>query len=465
MRIPPNRSHGAAPTIGRRQKGDWNLCGSAAHGAIACNRSLSSQAGTCSQAGIDRRRRLAGKPFLEVATRAMDPVLKEWLDLVVRWVHVITGIAWIGASFYFNWLLNHLREPSGGERRTLGELWAVHGGGFFHVQKRSIPPGELPQPLHWFKWEAYWTWISGFVLLVLVYYVGADVYLLGDADIGAPAAIAIGLATLAGGWLVYDTVWRSPLARNPTLTTLLCFVLVVVLAWALNQVFSGRGAYMHVGALLGTLMVGNVFRVIMPAQRELVAATREGREQDRDLGAYAEQRSLHNNYMTLPVIFVMISNHYPATYAHQLNWLVLAVLFVAGTAVRHYFNIRHRRGNWRSAWLLAASAAGVAALAYLTAPSPGPGGPDAERVAFAEVQRVIERRCTSCHSARPSSEMFRTPPKGVTFDTPEQIRAQAPRIQMQTIATAAMPPGNLTGMTETERALLARWLEQGAGLE
>ncbi|NIR31918.1 MAG: urate hydroxylase PuuD [Gammaproteobacteria bacterium] len=395
----------------------------------------------------------------------MDPIVSEWLGLVVRWVHVISGIAWVGASFYFNWLLNHLRAPATTDHHALGELWAIHAGGFFHVQKRTIAPGALPAPLHWFKWEAYWTWISGFVLLVLVYYLGAEVYLIDRqvADIGVGIAVTIGIGTLALGWLVYDLLWRSPLAERPRLAGAVSFALVVALAWGLDQVFSGRGAYMHVGALLGTLMAGNVFRIIMPAQRELVAATREGREQDRRLAAFAEQRSLHNNYMTLPVLFVMISNHYPSTYSHELNWVVLAVLFAAGTAVRHYFNVRHRRGNWRSAWLLGAPAVAVAALAYVTAPAPRGAG--SEPVAFEAVQSIIEARCVSCHSAHPTSELVLSPPKGVTFDTPEQIRAQAVQIQAQAIASTAMPPGNLTGMADAERQLLARWIAQGAPLE
>ncbi len=397
----------------------------------------------------------------------MDATLGEWLNLVIRWIHVITGIAWIGASFYFNWLLNRLVAPPPGDTRVLGALWAIHAGGFFRVQKRRIPAGELPEPLHWFKWEAYWTWISGFALLVLVYYVGARLYLIDPAvaDLSAPAAVAVGLVSLVVSWFVYDLLWRSPLGQRRILATAISCLLLVLLTYALCRVFSGRGAYIHVGAVLGTLMVGNVFRVIMPAQRELVAATRAGREQDEALSAASEQRSLHNNYLTLPVLFVMVSNHYPTTFAHPLNWLILLVLFAAGGLVRHYFNVRHRRGNWASSWLLALAAVAVAGVAYLTAADGARTTAAGPPVRFAEVRAIVDRHCLSCHSATPTSELFVTAPKNVVFDTAEQIRRQAPQIRAQTVTTHAMPLGNLTAMTLEERGVLARWIAQGAALE
>ncbi len=394
----------------------------------------------------------------------MDPVISEWLNLVIRWIHVITGIAWIGASFYFNWLLIRLRDPESDHPRVLGELWAIHAGGFFRVQKRRIEPGQLPAPLHWFKWEAYWTWISGFLLLVLVYYVGAELYLVDPevADIGPGFAVALGIGTLVLGWLVYDLLWRSRLARHAVVASSVSFLLLAALSYGLDQIFSARGAYIHVGAVLGTLMVGNVFFVIMPAQRELVAATNEGRAQDPALTERAELRSLHNNYLTLPVLFVMISNHYPSTYGHEQGWLVLLGLFLVGAGVRHYFNVRERRGNWGAAGWLAASAAGVIAIAYVTvAPAPPRDGVD-EQVAFVEVREVISRHCVSCHSARPTSELFKEAPKGVAFDTADQIRRHAAQIHAQTVATRVMPLGNLTRMTSEERALIGNWIAQGA---
>jgi len=399
----------------------------------------------------------------------MNPILSEWLGLAIRWIHVITGIAWIGASFYFNWLLNHLiaaREgEEKGEERVVGELWAVHAGGFFKVQKRTLPPGQLPDPLHWFKWEAYWTWISGFALLVLVYYAGASAYLIDPAvaDIRPATAIAIGIGSLVGSWFVYDGLWRSPLAHNRALCSAISCLLLVGLAWGLSRVFSGRGAYIHVGAVLGTLMVGNVHRVIMPAQRQLVAATQSGAEQDRALTRQAELRSLHNNYLTLPVLFVMISNHYPMTYGYRWNWVVLLVLFAVGAAVRHYFNVRHRRGNLASAWLLVLPAAVVALLAWFTAPAALAPDAAARKVSFARVQAVIDRRCVTCHSAHPTSPLFTSPPKDVMFDTASQIAARAAQIRTQVVVTRAMPLGNLTHMTREERELVARWIDQGGG--
>ena len=397
----------------------------------------------------------------------MDPLVSEWLNLVVRWIHVITGIAWVGASFYFNWLLNHLIAPQKDEQAVVGELWAIHAGGFFKVQKRNIEPGHLPTPLHWFKWEAYWTWISGFLLLAIVYYMGANVYLIDRnvADISNGTAITIGIGTLIGGWFVYDLLWRSPLAQNRPLANALSFLLVVAVAFGLSHVFSGRGAYIHVGAMLGTLMAGNVFRVIMPAQRQLVAATEQGTGQDTTLAKSAELRSLHNNYMTLPVLFIMISNHYPSTFGHTFNWVVLTVLFVVGALVRHYFNVRHSQGNWASAWLLGAAAASVAGLAYLIAPPSTPEASNTERVSFAQVRNILQQRCTSCHSSNPTSDLFPVAPKNIALDTPEQVRNLALQIKAQTVTSLAMPLGNITQMTEAERDVLGQWIDQGAHID
>ncbi len=402
----------------------------------------------------------------------MDPTLRDWLELVVRWAHIVTGIAWIGASFYFNWLLNHLTVPKGGGDKIEGELWAIHAGGFFKVEKRRIEAGQLPAPLHWFKWEAYWTWITGFLLLAIIYYLGAGVYLVDAnvADITPGTAVAIGIGALVASWFVYDLLWRSPLAKNrPPLAAGISVLLLVGLAFGLSQVLSGRGAYIHVGAVLGTLMAGNVYRVIMPAQRELVAATNEGRSQDRSLSAFAEQRSLHNNYMTLPVLFVMVSNHYPGTYAHEFNWLVLAVLFLAGVLVRYFFNVRHRRGYLASAWALGAAAVVLAGLYLADALERGDGvaaAPDGEdAVAFSTVRAVVTHHCTNCHSERPTHEAFEAPPSGFVLDTPQQIKSGAQRILARAVVTNAMPLGNETGMTQEERDLLANWIYQGAKVD
>lgn len=401
----------------------------------------------------------------------MDPHLSEWLNLVLRWIHVITGIAWIGASFYFNWLLNRLRRPGAGEADVTGELWAIHAGGFFQVRKLATVPGGLLSGLHWFKWEAYWTWISGFVLLVLVYYLEARVYLIDPrvADIGVAAAVGIGVGVLVAGWLAYDFLWRSPLAERQWAAVTVSLMLFVGAAYGLGQVFSGRGAYIHVGALLGTLMVGNVFRVIMPAQRQLVAAAKAGGRPDPVLAADAERRSLHNNYMTLPVLFTMVSNHYPGTFGHRQGWLVLVALFAVGAGVRHYFNVRHR-GNWSNAWIVAAAAVATIGIIVATAPTTlrdagSRAAPPGAKVAFAEARHIIVKKCLTCHSERPTHESFDAAPKDVRFDTPAQIRAMVGKIRTTTVTTETMPLGNLTQMTPEERAILGRWIDQGAPID
>ncbi|MFQ5784146.1 MAG: urate hydroxylase PuuD [Alphaproteobacteria bacterium] len=398
----------------------------------------------------------------------MDPNLGEWLNLIVRWTHVITGIAWIGTSFFFNWLDSRL-TPTETERPGVeGELWLVHSGGFYHVEKRQLAPHELPRRLHWFVWEATFTWLSGILLLAIVYYLGADVYLLdrGVSDIGAGAAIVLGLATLAASWVVYDLVWRAPpAARNPALAAVLCFALLVAVAYGLSQVIGGRAAYIHVGALLGTLMAANVWVHIIPAQREMVAATKQGREADPGLGRHAKRRSLHNNYMTLPVVFIMVSNHYAGTYGHALNWLVLALIALAGAGVRHYFNKRHNGEATAIGWL--AAAAGVMVAAFLVAGPPerarqAANAAAGDAVSFAAVRAVVERRCLSCHSATPADKNFAEPPAAVAFDTPEQIANLVERIFARVVVTRTMPLANKTGMTDEERDLVARWIVQGA---
>ncbi len=390
----------------------------------------------------------------------MNPIVSEWLNLIIRWAHVITGIAWIGASFYFNWLLNRLRDPEPTDKKVMGELWAIHAGGFFKVQKRHLEPGTLPDPLHWFKWEAYWTWITGFMLLVLIYYFGASAYLIDSnvAEISPGAAIAIGLGTLVFGWFGYDLFWSLQAIKDrPRFGALVSFLLVVAIAYGLGQVFSGRGAYLHVGAMLGTIMAANVFAVIMPAQRQLVAATLQGAEQDMQLAANAGLRSLHNNYMTLPVLFVMLSIHYPGTYGYEHGWAVLAAMFLIGALVRHYFNVRHIQGNWRPAWMLGVAALMVVALAVITAPKQAPGD---MRVSTAQAMSIVQEHCTTCHSVSPDRPEFQSAIKGLMFDTPEQVRKDAARVIAQAVHSNAMPLGNQTGMTAEERTLLGAWLTQ-----
>ena len=390
----------------------------------------------------------------------------EWLNLLGRWVHLITGIAWIGASFYFVWLDNHLLPPKqsdAADKGVGGEVWAVHGGGFYHAQKYRVAPATLPEPLHWFKWEAYTTWLSGFFMLVLVYYLNADTYLIDPAVLALSPlqAIVIGLATMALGWLVYDALCRSPLGRDDRWLGLALLVMMTLAAWGLSHVFSGRGAYIHYGAILGTLMVGNVFFVIIPGQRELVKAKLAGREVDPTPGLKAKQRSVHNTYFTLPVLFTMMSNHYAMVFNHAYNWLLLVLISLAGAAIRVYFVLRHKgRAPW---WPLLLGVALLAGVAVASAPPPAPAivavaNPAAE---FARVVSVVELRCASCHAAQPSQPGFAAAPKGVLLDTPARIAAQATPIYQQ-VLSRAMPLGNLTGMTEAERQRVLNWYAAGA---
>jgi len=294
----------------------------------------------------------------------MDSLLQEWLDLVVRWVHVIAGIAWIGSSFFFMWLDAHLEKPSAPRRGIEGELWMTHSGGFYRVEKIKIAPEEMPRSLHWFKWEAAFTWLSGVTLLAVVYYLGSGLDFLDPslARLGSVGVTVIGFAVLGIAWLIYDALYMSPLARTQ-LAALIGTALLVAAAYVFSQYMSGRAAYLHVGAIMGTIMAANVWVRIIPAQRELVAATKAGRVPDERLGLRGKQRSVHNNYLTLPVVFIMISNHFSSTWGHALNWLVLAGLALVGAGVRHYFNLRNKGENaW---WIWPIAAAVMVALFFL----------------------------------------------------------------------------------------------------
>ncbi|MDU9398538.1 urate hydroxylase PuuD [Pseudomonas sp. zfem003] len=423
----------------------------------------------------------------------MEAHLTEWLNLSIRWVHMITGIAWIGASFYFVWLENNLNRKNPRDGLS-GDLWAIHGGGIYHLEKYKLAPPKMPDNLHWFKWEAYFTWMSGVALLTVVFYLNPTLYLIAPGvDLSPAAAIGIGIGSLVAGWFIYDLLCDSPLGKQPALLGLILFVLVIGAAWGFTQVFSGRGAYIHVGALIGTIMVGNVFRIIMPAQRALVKAIEENRTPDPALPAKGLLRSRHNNYFTLPVLFIMISNHFPSTYGSQYNWLILAGIAVIAVLVRHYFNTRHESN--RFAWTLPAGALGMICLAFVTSPNykaatPAPvaSAPQAPASApaqaaeqpagqapqasassgspqFDKVHSVIQERCTVCHSAKPTSPLFTAAPAGVMFDTPQQIQALAPKIQAQAVASQIMPLGNITQMPPEERELIGSWIAQGARTE
>ncbi|RYE03807.1 MAG: hypothetical protein EOP61_03135 [Sphingomonadales bacterium] len=385
--------------------------------------------------------------------------ITEWLNLAIRWLHLTAGIAWIGSSFYFVWLDLHLTPPKTGD--ASGEVWSVHGGGFYHNQKYQVAPAQMPDKLHWFKWEAYWTWISGFSLLVLVYYVGAQSFLIDPAKVALSPwqGIAIGLASLALGWIIYDRLCRSSIGASNQLLGICWFLCLLFAAFALNSVFTARGAYLHIGAIVGSVMVGNVFFVIIPNQKKVVADLIAGRTPDPALGAAAKQRSLHNNYMTLPVLFIMISHHYPMTYGAERPWLVLALLGLTGVAVRHVFNLRHREQSTGRAMVIAAAMA----LISVTYVSMEKGRTAAARpVAFVEVQPIVAKHCATCHSATPTHPEFPVAPLGLKLDTYDQAKAAAPRIKAMAVDSEVMPLGNVTGMTKVEREQLGAWITSGS---
>ncbi|HXC54156.1 MAG TPA: urate hydroxylase PuuD [Rhizomicrobium sp.] len=395
----------------------------------------------------------------------MDVDVVPWLELALRWLHVITGIAWIGASFYFVWLDGHIRKAEGGNPLVAGELWAVHGGGFYHNQKYLVAPAQLPPELHWFKYEAYFTWISGFALLAVIYYLGANVFLIDKAKLALspPEAIAISLAFLAGGWLVYDGLCRSPLGKDGPLFGGVWFLVLVGAAYALTHIFSDRAAFLHVGAIVGTAMVANVFFVIIPNQKKVVASMLAGETPDARLGLQAKQRSLHNNYMTLPVVLMMISNHYPMLFASKIAWLLLAALSLSGIMIRHVFNLRHKG---ETNWLLAFGAVLVFVAAMLIGISvqhDGEAAP-AKSVAYATARAIIDRHCIMCHAAHPTHAGISVAPEGLDFTRDDVVRQNASRMLLQAVTTKAMPLGNETGMTDAERAELGAWLRSGAAV-
>jgi uncharacterized membrane protein len=399
----------------------------------------------------------------------VDPYITEWLNLLVRLLHVVAAIAWIGASFYFIALDYSLRPPADArdaERGVGGETWEVHGGGFYRVEKFRVAPATLPERLTWFKWEAYTTWLSGFVLLVVLYYLNPNTYLI-DRSVAALdplPAVAISIGILAIGWLVYDGLCRL-LEDNDRLLSIAIGLILIGVSFGASLVFAPRAVYIQVGSLLGTWMAANVFFVIIPGHWDLVRAKQAGTEVDPKPGLRGKQRSIHNNYLTLPAIFAMLSNHFPMTYGHDQGWLILVVIMAVLVAVRHFFNLRHQG---RTVWAIpAGAAAAMALLAVLIAPPADTASVDASAppVAFETVQSIIELRCQTCHSEDPTHEGFTAPPLGVTFDTPEQIQAQAERIEQMAVITKAMPLGNVTGMTDDERETLGTWIRQGAKLE
>jgi len=386
----------------------------------------------------------------------------EWGNLLIRWLHVTAAMAWIGTSFYYIALDYHLIEPKNPDAEEAGvggEAWEIHGGGFYRVEKYRVAPRALPSPLHWFKWEAYTTWLSGFGLLIVLYYANANTYLVDRsvADIPAWVAVLISLAILIAAWHVYDGLCRI-LERRGRLLAAAIAVVIALTAFGVSHVLSPRAAYLQVGAMIGTWMAANVLFIIIPGQKELVRAKQQGREPEAIYGIRGKQRSIHNNYLTLPVLIAMLSNHFSFTYQHPQGWLILLALMGLGAWVRHFFNLRNQG---RVVWAIPASAAvGVVVLAVLVAPRAAPSS--GANVTFAQAQAVIRQRCAPCHSIAPTQPGFTAPPNGVTFDTSDQIVGRAQDIYQQAVVTRNMPFGNLTNITDDERNLLAAWVQEGA---
>ncbi len=387
---------------------------------------------------------------------------QAWANLAVRWLHLTAGIAWIGSSFYFMWLDSHLKTPANPPKGVAGELWSVHSGGFYHQMKFMVAPEGMPDDLHWFKWEAYTTWISGVLLLALIFYVGADVNLIDKNRLAlAPwQAIGIGMAAIAAGWIVYDALCRSPIGDRTRLFAVVWFGVLTAAAYGLTRIFADLGAVMHLGAIIGTVMVANVFLIIIPNQRKVVAQVLAGQTPDPRLGKQAKQRSVHNNYMTLPVLFIMLSNHYPMIVSAPLNWLWLAGLGIAGWSIRHFFNLKNA-GKIRPDVLA------FGALTFLTVAvlneslKPAPAS-DTPVPAFAEVRAIMNRNCVMCHAAAPTHKGIPAAPNGVMFDTDAGLAAHAGKIYERAVASHSMPLGDETHMTDLERAKLGAWIKAGA---
>ena len=398
----------------------------------------------------------------------MESYLFDWLQLVFRWLHLITGIAWIGASFYFVWLDNSLEEPPQWkkDKGIKGDLWSIHGGGIYEVAKYELAPEKMPQTLHWFKWEAYTTWLTGMVLLIVIFYLGADSYLIDKrvADLTQLQAVGLGIGFLVSGWVIYEILCSTALAKNGFVIGGVLIGIAVVYAYALTHLFSGRGAYIHMGAVIGTIMVGNVFRVIMPSQRALVAAIESGEKPDPAWGIKAKLHSTHNNYLTLPLLFIMISNHYPMTYSHEYSWLVLLAIIAITAFARHYFNLQHK-GIKRPIILIVAAIA-AATLAFFISPKPvaiPEGGFKTSQLAA--VKSILTERCATCHSSAPTDDVFTAAPLGMMLDTMDEMKQWAPRIKARSVDSADMPFMNKTGMTDEERLTIAAWVAAGAPIQ
>lgn len=396
----------------------------------------------------------------------------DWISFAVRWLHVITGIAWIGSSFYFVALDLGLHQRPGLPKGAHGEEWQVHGGGFYHIQKYLVAPPNMPDDLVWFKWESYATWLSGFAMLCIVYYVGADLYLVDKSvlDISPTTGIVISLASIGLGWLAYDLICKSPLGKSDTQLMVLLYFVLVFAAWGYTQLFTGRAALLQLGAFTATIMSANVFFIIIPNQKKVVATLLKGETPDPALGKQAKQRSLHNNYLTLPVLFLMLSNHYPLAFGTQYNWIIASLVFLMGVTIRHYFNTVHaRKGNPTWTWL--ATALIFIVIIWLSNAPKLPGADETQAQAtplqqtfiadahFPQVRDTVLGRCAMCHAQETAWDGIRWAPKGVKLETDAQIAAHAREIYLQAGRSHAMPPANVTEITPQERALIVAWFE------
>jgi len=387
--------------------------------------------------------------------------LMEWLNIVIRVMHVTFGIAWIGASFYFVFLENALNRTEDVRDELAGNLWAVHGGGFYYLEKYKVAPKTIPKHLHWFKYEAYFTWLSGFCLLFVVYYFNASAFLIDKnvLDIKPLTGVAIGIGSFIVAWILYDILCKTLLKKSTTLFAIIGLTLLVGFAYFYAHVFNSRAAYIHFGAMIGSIMVANVFFVIIPSQKAMVKAAKQGLPLNPQLGKNALARSLHNNYFTLPVLFVMVSNHFPSTFGYKYPWLILAIISLGAAGVKHYLNLREK--GRQSVWVMPVSVIILLAACFISAPAKNPNACKSD-VAFAEINNIIQNRCVTCHSAKPTDDVNKVAPNGVMYDTPEQIVAKKELIMQRVVVTKTMPQNNKTSITQEERDLIRCWIEQGA---
>ena len=390
--------------------------------------------------------------------------LMEWLNIIVRLMHITFGIAWIGASFYFVFLENSLNRTKGLRDELAGNLWAVHGGGFYYVEKYKIAPQKIPKNLHWFKYEAYFTWLSGFCLLFIVYYFNAAALLIDKnvLDITPLTGIGIGVGSFIAAWFIYDLLCKSPLAKKGIWFTIIGTIIAIGFAYAYTRIFSARAAYVHFGAMIGSIMVANVFFVIIPSQKAMVKAARENKPLDPTLGKNAGWRSLHNNYFTLPVLFVMISNHFPSTFGYKYPWLILGLITIGAAGVKQYLNLKEK--GQLSVWVLPVSSLILLGAAFISAPSKNAGACDTT-ISINEVTNIVNKRCISCHSSRPTDDVYKTAPNGVMFDTPDDIFRKKDLIMQRVVITKTMPQNNKTNITQEERDMIGCWIQQGATIK